>query len=544
MLGLRTPAAGLAIEQTGIRYISLKNKKSWEVRKKRFLPLPPGMIVGNQVAEGAALLDRVKKWVKKEGLRGTRIALSIPPSQIIVRKMTIPSTNDKQVEQLVKLEVETGLHLPFDNPVYDYVTTEVDEDQSHLLVFAAPRKPIQEYIDILEKAGLRVSSVEIAATALARSLSLGQGESFEETMLINMEQSMLDVYMFRSGNPVFIRTINRGDLNQAVPSADLAPGGEQYMAEAAASSEASQKQLSPEQMVEITAEISRMLNFYQYSLHDGSTRIKNVLIAGSPDTRRQLFEELNLSLTELEVSMIGLDPFAATNLPDPGLNDYRVAVGAALRSSGFLTIDLLPREDREAMLFPYLATALVGIWLLGVIGTGIYYAAERGKISNNNEQIQGAQDRGTMLQVELAKLNGGGGQLNRKAAVDEILKYKMNIVSVLNELASGLPQGSALRNINYTYRTSIDLTVKVPRMEDASIYLANLRQMSFTVDASIQKLTEGDTGAGPASTLLTKSYTAVYKVNLTAKKPNEDAGGTDTSGQESQGEVDSSGTNQ
>ncbi|NJJ39477.1 pilus assembly protein PilM [Paenibacillus apii] len=545
MLGLSTPAAGLAIEQTGIRYFSLKNKKSWEVRKKRFLPLPPGMIVANQVAESEALLDLVKQWVKKEGLRGSRIALSIPPSQIIIRKMTIPSANDKQVEQLVKLEVETGLHLPFDNPVYDYVVTEVDEDQSHLLVFAAPRKPIQEYIDILEKAGLRVTSVEIAATALARSLSTGKGESFEETMLINMEQSMLDVYMFRSGNPVFIRTINLMDLSQPVPQDNAASVSERYMAEAAASSEEAHKQLSPEQVVEITAEILRMLNFYQYSLHDGSTRIKNVLIAGEPDARRQLFEELHQSLTEQDVSMIGLEQLAAAaNVPDPGLNDYRVALGAALRGSGFLTIDLYPREDREAMLFPYIATALAGIWLLGTIGTGIYYAAERGRISNNIEQIQGAQDRGTMLQAELAKLNGDGGQLNRKAAIGEILKYKMNIVSVLNELAFGLPQGSALRNINYTYRTSIDLTVKVPRMEDASIYLARLRQMSFTVDASIQKLTEGDTGAGPASAALTKSYTAIYKVNLTPNKPKEDADGTDTNGQENQGEEAGSGTNQ
>ncbi|AHV99321.1 pilus assembly protein PilM [Paenibacillus sabinae] len=543
MLGLSTPAAGLAIEQTGIRYISLKNKKSWEVRKKRFLPLPQGMIVANQVAESEALLDLVKQWVKKEGLRGSRIALSIPPSQIIIRKMTIPSANDKQVGQLVKLEVETGLHLPFDNPVYDYVVTEVDEDQSHLLVFAAPRKPIQEYIDILEKAGLRVTSVEIAATALARSLSTGKGESFEETMLINMEQSMLDVYMFRSGNPVFIRTINLMDLSQSVPQDNAASVSDWYMAEAAASSEEAHKQLSPEQVVEITAEILRMLNFYQYSLHDGSTRIKNVLIAGAPDARRQLFEELHQSLTEQDVSMIGLEQLAASaNVPDSGLNDYRVAVGAALRGSGFLTIDLYPREDREAMLFPYIATALAGIWLLGTIGTGIYYVAEQGRISNNIEQIQGAQDRGTMLQAELAKLNGDGGQLNRKAAVGEILKYKMNIVSVLNELASGLPQGSALRNINYTYRTSIDLTVKVPRMEDASIYLARLRQMSFTVDASIQKLTEGDTGAGPVSAALTKSYTAIYKVNLTPNKPKEDADGTN--GQENQGEEAGSGTNQ
>lgn len=546
MLGLQNPAAGLAIEQTGIRYISLKNKKSWEVRKKRYLPLPPGMIVENQVADSEALLTSVKQWAKKEGLRGSRVALSIPPSQVIIRKMSIPSTNPKQVEQLVKLEVETGLHLPFESPVYDYVTIEVDEESSHLLVFAAPRKPIQDYIDVLEGAGLRVSSVEIAASALARSLALGQHAEFEETMLINIERTVLDVYMFRSGNPVFIRTINQIDLNSGVQPA-FHPGME-YAEEAAAASEFADDLLTSGQIVEITAEISRMLNFYQYSLHDGSTRIRNVLIAGPQHIRNQLYEELNQSLTELEVTTTGLDHLADGGVSDPELNDYRVAAGAALRSSKFLTINLLPREDREAVLFPYIAVALAGVWLLGAIGTGILYAADKGRVADNAQQLQGAQDRSLMLQAELAKLNGMSGPVNRKAAVDEILAYKMDAVAVLDELNQGLPQGSMLRSINYTHRTSVDLTVRVPSMEAASIYLANLRAMSFMVSAEIQKLTEGDTGAGSAGgTANYGAYTAVYHVNVTksAGTAGTNAGTTaEADGQNATGEEDGRGTSQ
>jgi type IV pilus assembly protein PilM len=522
MLGLQNSAAGLAIEQTGIRYISLKNKKSWEVRKKRYLPFPPGMIVENQVVDSEALLESVRKWVKAEGLRGSRVSLSIPPSQIIIRKMSIPSTNPKQVEQLVKLEVETGLHLPFESPVYDYVTIEVDEENSHLLVFAAPRKPIQDYIDVLEGAGLHVNSVEIAATALARGLALGQNAGFEETMLINIERNVLDVYMFRSGNPVFIRTINLMDLNSGAQA--FSQSGIEYTKEAAAASAFSGELLTPGQMLEITAEISRMLNFYQYSLHDGSTRIQNVLIAGQQYIRNQLFEELKQSLTELEVSTTGLDDLADGVVSDPELNDYRVAAGAALRDNKILTIDLLPREDRETVLFPYFSVALTGVWLLGALATGIFWAADKGQIANNEQQIQGAQDRSIMLQAELAKLNGTTGPLNRKAAVDEIIANKMDVVPVLNELDKGLPQNSLLRSFNYTYRTSIDLIVRVPSMEAASIYLANLRNMSFAGQTEIQKLTEGDTAAESGKVSSYSAYTAVYHVNL--MKTGADGSGT------------------
>ncbi|WP_054942233.1 pilus assembly protein PilM [Paenibacillus ihuae] len=518
MLVLGQQAIGISIEESAVRYISVKKNKTWEVRKKGTLALPSGMIVENRVADSEALLGALKPWVKQEGLRGARVSLAIPPAQIIIRKMSIPSTNEKELEQLVKLEVETGLHLPFENPVYDYVTTGVDEDQSQLLVFAAPRQSIQDYIDVLEAAGLRVQSVEISATALARTITAGQGELFNETMLIHLEQSMLDIYMYRDGNPVFSRTINVADLHQNRMEAPKEPEMTAYVAEAAASLEMPEEVLSPEQMVEITAEISRMLNFYQYSLHDGSTRISNVLITGTPGIRRQLHAELRQSLTEQEIIPVNLDQLEADAGQDPELNSYRVATGAAF-GHRIRHIDLLPREDREAVLFPYVVIALVGLWLLGTLGIGIYFASGKGELSDQKQQLQGLQARSAMLQSELTQLNNGGSaKLDRKAAIDEIMKYKLNIVSVLNELAEGLPQGSALRNINYTYLTSIDLTVNVPGMEQASEYLVKLRKMSFTVDASIEKLSEGEADSGSAASLA-GAYTAIYKVNLKADNP-------------------------
>lgn len=36
------------------------------------------MIIENQVADSEALYDRVRQWVKKEGLRGSKVSLSIP----------------------------------------------------------------------------------------------------------------------------------------------------------------------------------------------------------------------------------------------------------------------------------------------------------------------------------------------------------------------------------------------------------------------------------------------------------------------------------
>ncbi|OAB42965.1 pilus assembly protein PilM [Paenibacillus glacialis] len=520
MFGLGQQWIGIAIEQTGIRYVRLNKKKTWEIDKKCYLPLELGMIVENQIADGEALQNLLKAWVKQENIKGGKISLSIPPSQMIIRRMSIPSTNPKQVKELVKLEVETGLHLPFENPVYDYVTTELDVENTHLLVFAAPRKLIEDYVAVLEYAGLKVSSVEISATSIARTLAVTQGEIFEETMLLHLEKSLLDVYMFRSGHPVFMRSINLYDLHRRDPvnlneddelSSDHDIGVED--------------QLSPEQIVEITAEISRMLNFYQYSLHDGSTRITDLVITGSTERRIQLLDELSSMMTEQNVRVITFEQSEAIKY-DPEMNDYRNALGTALKNNGHFAIDLLPREDREAQVFPYVAMGLSVLWIVGSIAIGVTYVGNQGQISTQTSRIEALNNQTTMLEQELTALQANGTQgKNTKTVIDELMKTRIDAVDVLDELDGQLPEGGVIRDIMYTQHSEIVLTINFVNMDDAAAYLVELRKMSFSISSMLEKLTlestiphsDGLTSEGSEATSI-RMYSAIFRVDMNQPK--------------------------
>ncbi|MWV46651.1 hypothetical protein GRF59_23870 [Paenibacillus sp. HJL G12] len=519
---------GLAIEQTGIRYVRLNNKKNWGIARKGMLSLPKGMIVDNHIADRQGLGDLLHRWVKKEGLRGSQVSLSIPPTQVIIRKMTIPSTNRKQLDQLVRLEVETGLHLPFDHAVYDYIVTDTDDDSTQLLVFAAPGNLIDSYIELLHEAGLKVQNIEISATALARAVVLRESLTFSDTMLIHLDRTMLDVYLFHAGHPLFLRTINLYDLTPPPGEPSFWNDG-RLAQEAAASAEMMEPsdesvvdQLSAEQLVEITAEISRMLNFYQYSLHDGSTRITEVIVTGPVSGRRQLLRELNQMLPDMDIQSALFEEKASRGL-HPGqadLNDYRIALGAALSGRGVSDLHLMPREDREAQLFPYIVLALVAVWLIGMSGMGWWYATSRGDNEMLAEQIQGVRDQKAALQMDLASINSGGAASNDpQQVVDEILANRMDAVAVLDDLDVQLPQGAVIRNISYTQYGDIMLSVNILRMEDAAAYLTELENMPFARKATIDKLTEEQTvqaggAAADAGTLINKpKYAVMYKIS-------------------------------
>lgn len=491
--------AGLSIEQTGIRYVSLKKKKQWELEQKRFLPLPAGVIVENQIEDEETLRQLVRGWVAKEGLKGKSVSLSIPPSRILVRTMSIPASSVKQAAQLVQLEVETGMHLPFEDPVYDYIVTGTDEDEAHLLVFAAPSQLVKDYVQLFEQAGMRIASVEMATTSLARAVMLEQDLQFTETMLLQINGRVLDMYMFRSGHPVFMRTITLA-----------LPENEYY-------SEEEHRHLTEESLGDITAEILRMLNFYQYSLHDGSVRIENIVVTGSDRERALLEMGLNDALTDLQLSNVDFQSGNGAFRSDAELNDYRMAVGTALSREGQQNINLLPRTERSKQQSSYVLIGATAIWVL-LMGLTLYgYFDYHTRIQTQEQQIQQLSDENTTAQLELNKLNGnsGSGGTSAQAIMNAVIQYKMDVVNVLGQLRSALPAGGAMRNIAFDRSSNIQLTVNVRTLADASAYLLKLRGMSFANGVDINTASRDNTAAANSTSVVPlQLYSVVYTIHL------------------------------
>ncbi|ANF95743.1 pilus assembly protein PilM [Paenibacillus bovis] len=501
--------AGLSIEQTGIRYVSLKKKKQWEMEQKRFLPLPSGIIVENQIEDEEALGQLLRDWISREGLKGKAVALSIPPSRILIRTMSIPLSSLKQANQLVQLEVETGMHLPFEDPVYDYLVTGTDELEAHLLVFAAPSQLVKSYVNVLEAAGMRVSSVEISTTSLARAVMLEQELAFTQTMLLQINGRVLDIYMYRAGYPVFMRTIT------------LALPENLYY------SEEQEEELTSDSISDILAEVSRMLNFYQYSLHDGSVRIEEIIVTGSARERSMLEAGLVESLADLRILTIDFYSVSGAFEQDAELNDYRMAAGTALSREGKQVINLLPRPERKTQRTSYVLIGAAVVWIL-LMALSLYgWFSYKSEIAAQEQQIQQLTDANASVQLELNQLNGSGGSggTSAQAIMNAVIQYKMDVVNVLGQIRSALPAGGAMRNIAFDRSSNIQLTVNVRTLADASAYLVKLRSMPFAASVDINNASrDASAGANSTSVVPVQVYSAIYTIHLQGTAATDSSG--------------------
>ncbi|WP_336787122.1 pilus assembly protein PilM [Paenibacillus sp. MMO-177] len=492
---------GLTIDHGGVRYARVrKRKKGWEIEKTGFLPFADGVILEDQFTNMEELRSSLKEWVKKEKLNGTSITLSIPTSQIIIRKLQIGTVNSKELDQLINLEVETALHLPFEDPVYDYIAAGSEEQSTHVLVYASPQRWLKQCIELLESSGLKVKYVELASTAFARAIQARYIDSLENTMLIHLDKANVEVYMFHEGHPVFMRVINEYDYSGSIDGT-----------------------FTPELIYSINAEISRLLSFYQYSIHDGNARINQAIIAGELAGRTQLAAELQQAQPDMRVETVELESPLRKRVRRK-LDEYMIPFGLAIRDKNAPGINLMPEKARKTTQIPAKLLVAGIVWLLCLGAILALNTNNRLQISDYEHTVQVIKDKTALLQQQMATQNTETqADADPQAVVKFINDNRQDAVAVLDELTNHLPYGSRLTTIEYNKPGTLSLTFKSTDLTALSTYLTSLRAMPFTQTVHLQSFADNN-GQWVGS------YEITWKTASTSDKKQADAGGSDDNG--------------
>ncbi|REE66671.1 type IV pilus assembly protein PilM [Paenibacillus taihuensis] len=484
---------GLTIDETGIRYASLRKKKAWTIDRSGFLAFPSGIMVDDQLTNADGIRGAFKKWVNKEKLAGANVTLAVPTSQIIVRKMRIPSTNTKELRHLIELEVETTLHLPFEEPVYDYLIMSKDEESTHVLIFAAPLKWIRSIVDLLQEARLRVKMISFPAAALARSIFTQQAEKTSETMVVHLGESTLEIFMFHEGSPIFMRTISLQELGGHEPG-----------------------KLSEHQVGELTAEISRILNFYQFGLHEGASQITKAIVAGAPAAKASLIAALSEAQPDIDMSDTAFRAFEP-NLFAGRQGAYLLPAGLALPQDSSFKINLMPRRaTSESKRFPSIIVAALSVWLLLAALSGYSYFSNRAEDANHTDTVQRLNDQIALLSNQLAS-SAQSGQSNPLAEIEAIKNKQRDVVAIARELDQKLPAGADIRTISITGQGQVAISAGFIKLGDISRYLFDLHRMTFAQDAILQTMSRSEiiaTSTGNGGVSVTKPYSATFTVKL------------------------------
>ena len=145
------------------------------------VPLEPGVVVGGEVRDVAALATALDRFFTDNKLPRRGIRLGIGTNRIGVRTVDIEGVDDeRQLGNVVRFRAHEALSIPLDQAVLDYhvVSETVDESGAvsrRVLLAAAYKEPIDHYVEACRAAGLELSGIDVEAFALLRAVAPRNG---------------------------------------------------------------------------------------------------------------------------------------------------------------------------------------------------------------------------------------------------------------------------------------------------------------------------------------------------------------------------------
>ena len=166
---------GLDISSSSVKLVELSRDKSGMLTLDRCAiePLDRGWIVDGNVENFEEVAEAVRRLVKKSGTRTKQVAMALPASAVITKKIILPGgLTDAELE--IQVESEANQYIPFslDEVSLDFCVvgpSATSNGDVEVLIAASRKEKVQDRQGLAEAAGLKpvVVDVESYASRLA-----------------------------------------------------------------------------------------------------------------------------------------------------------------------------------------------------------------------------------------------------------------------------------------------------------------------------------------------------------------------------------------
>ena len=175
MGGKQAPLVGLDISSSSVKLVELGQSATGEYVLERFATesFEKGWIADGQIEKFDEVADAVRRVITKSGTRTKRVAMAMPQSAVITKKIMLPAgLRDEEME--LQVESEANQYIPFslDEVSLDFCVvgpSPTSAGDVEVLIAASRKDRVQDRQGLAEAAGLKpvVLDIESHASRLA-----------------------------------------------------------------------------------------------------------------------------------------------------------------------------------------------------------------------------------------------------------------------------------------------------------------------------------------------------------------------------------------
>jgi len=171
------PLLGLDVSTSGAKLVELGLDKAGKLVLERCAmePLERGWITDGNIEKFDEVAEAIRRLVKKSGTKTRNVAMALPPSAVITKKIILPGgMSDDELEAQVETEANQYIPFPLDEVSLDFCVigpSTTSAGDVEVLIAASRREKVQDVQGLAEAAGLTpmVVDVESYASRLATS---------------------------------------------------------------------------------------------------------------------------------------------------------------------------------------------------------------------------------------------------------------------------------------------------------------------------------------------------------------------------------------
>jgi len=169
------PLLGLDISSSSVKLVELGRDKAGNLVLERCAiePLERGWITDGNVEKFDEVAEAVRRVIKKSGTRTKNVAMALPPSAVITKKIVLPG-GMSEAELEIQVESEANQYIPFslEEVSLDFCVvgpSSTSAGDVEVLIAASRREKVQDRQGLAEAAGLKpvIIDVESYASRLA-----------------------------------------------------------------------------------------------------------------------------------------------------------------------------------------------------------------------------------------------------------------------------------------------------------------------------------------------------------------------------------------
>ena len=162
---------GLDISSSSVKLVELGRDKAGNLVLERCAiePLERGWISDGNIEKFDEVAEAVRRLVKKSGTKTKQVAMALPPSAVITKKIILPGgMTDQDLELQVESEANQYIPFPLDEVSLDFCVIGPSASSTgdiEVLIAASRREKVQDVQGLAEAAGLTPVIVDVESYA-------------------------------------------------------------------------------------------------------------------------------------------------------------------------------------------------------------------------------------------------------------------------------------------------------------------------------------------------------------------------------------------